>query len=141
MIGCGHKTKFHDNVKVTNKDSVRYVKFPYIGKENDIIKLINRIDSSECVYFGSVGIAGEESEVYDCYQRLLEIAPDSVWIKLSYNENPVLRLYAFEALKATKSPDLQKTKARLQRDKATVCYISADNRVIYSISSYVTDSK
>ena len=141
LIGCGHKPKPHARVKENDKETVRYPKFPYIATEGDIKKLVSRIDSSDCVYFGRIGFAGEESEVYDCYQRLLEIAPDSVWVSLSHNKNPVIRIYAFEALKAKKSPNLREVKVRLQKDRATVCYVSADNRVIYSVGFYVEDSK
>jgi hypothetical protein len=141
FIGCGHKPKPHARVKGIDKESIKYPKFPYIATEDDINKLISRIDRSDCVYFGRIGLAGEESEVYDCYQRLLEIAPDSVWVNLSQNKNPVIRIYAFEALKAKKSPNLREVKVRLQKDHATVCYVSADNRVIYSVGLYVEDSK
>jgi hypothetical protein len=141
LIGCNHKPKHHDTTKVIDKDTVRYLKFPYIRTESDIQKLIGRIDSSECVYFGGIGFTGEENEVYDCYQRLLEIAPDSVWVNLSHNKNPILRIYAFEALKNKKSPNLVDVKARLRKDQATVCYISGDNKVVYSVGFYVGNSK
>src|SRR5260221_1706859 len=35
------------------------------------------------------------------------------WTKLSYNKNPILRIYAFNALETTKSSHLQDVKDRL----------------------------
>lgn len=87
-----------------------------------------------CVYFGKIGYAGEENEVYDSYQRFLEIAPDSMWVKLSYNKNPILRIYAFDELDTRKSLCLQDVKKRLQKDEATVCHVFADTRMSYSVS-------
>lgn len=138
LIGCGHNPKLRNEIAVLYKDTVPFAKFPYIASECNIDRLVSRIDSSDCVYFGRIGYAGEESMVYDTYLRLLQIAPDSIWLRLSFSKNPVLRVYAFEALESQKSKYLQVVKNRLRKDKATICYVSADIRIIYSISSLVS---
>jgi len=141
FIGCGYKHDSHDQGKAIDTNTVRFVKFPYIATEMNIQKLVDRIDSSDCVYFGKIGFVGEENEIYDSYQRLLEIAPDSIWFNLSYNKNPVIRVYAFKALETKKSSHLQDVKGRLQEDKATVCYVAADTRTSFSISFFVSNAK
>ena len=138
VIGCGYRTKPQYKSKAIDKDTGRYAKFPYIATESNIQKLVSRVDSSDCVYFGRIGYTGEESEVYDSYQRLLEIAPDSIWVQLSYNNNPIIRIYAFKALQTKNRAFLKEVEYRLQKDKATFCYVSADTRTIYSVSSFVS---
>jgi len=141
FIACEHKPRPQNKAKSVGVDAGKFVQFPYIAKENSIQKLVGLIDSGDCVYFGRIGYNGEESEIYDCYQRLLEIASDSIWIKLTNDKNPVLRVYAFRALESKKSSRLQEVKDRLLKDKATVCYVSADTRIIVSVSSFVSTSK
>jgi hypothetical protein len=98
--------------------------------------LIDRIDNSDCVYFGGIGIAGD-SKIYDCYRTLLKIGPDSMWVNLSFNKNPIIRIYAFEALETRKSLHLQEARDRLKKDKATFCYVSDDVKASYSVCDYV----
>ena len=141
LIGSGCKSKYNHNVKTKDTAAPRYAKYPTIGSETDIQKLIGRIDSSDCVYIGGIGYAGEENEVYDCYQRLLEIAPDSIWSELSYNKNPILRTYAFKAFQDKKSLQLRDVKERLQKDEATICYVSGDVSATYPVSLFVSTAK
>ena len=141
LIGCGHKPKTPVKAKAIDRDAVRFAKFPSIARETDIQQLIGVINNSDCAYFGRIGYAGEENEVYDCYQRLLEIAPDSIWVKLSYNKNPILRIYASDALETRKSLYLRDVKKRLQKDTARFWHAAADMRMELSVGFFVSNSK
>jgi hypothetical protein len=141
LVACGGKVKNRHNISVPDNDTVKYAKYPRIAKENNIKVLVDRIDKSDCVYSGRVGYTLEESEIYDCFQRLLEIAPDSIWVQLSFHRNPVIRIYAFEALSTKKSSYFQAVKERLQKDTASFCYVAADIRTTYSIGSFVAVAK
>ena len=116
-------------------------KTPHIGREPKIQFLIDQIESSDCVYFGGIGLAGGESKIYDCYRTLLKIAPDSMWFNLSFSKNPIIRVYAFEALRTTRSLHLEVVKDRLKKDRATFCYVSDDVKASYSVRDYVAGSK
>lgn len=116
-------------------------KTQHIGREPNIQFLIDQIDNSDCVYFGGVGLAGENSKIYDCYRTLLKISPDSMWVNLSFNRNQIIRVYAFEALKKIKSLHLQEVRDRLKKDKATFCYVSDDVKAFFSVCDYVAGSK
>lgn len=138
LIGCSSNS--NQAMKIIKADSARFVKFLYIAKENNIQKLVTLIDRSDCVYIGGIGYTGDESEVYDSYQRLLEIAPDSLWVKLSFNKNPVLRVYALKALVTKNSSKLFEANDRLQKDKDTICYVAGDTRMSFSVSFFVSST-
>jgi hypothetical protein len=138
FFACGHKPGTRISVKPIYTNSIRFAIFPYVSIESNIQTLVSRIDKSDAVYFGGIGYTGTESEVYDCYQRLLEIAPDSTWDNLSHNKNPILRIYAFDALKTRNSDNLQGVKHRLQKDKATFRLVSGCTEFVWTVSSFVS---
>jgi len=141
LVACAGKAKNRHNISLPNSDTAKYSKYPHIAKENNIKDLVDRIDRSDCVYSKRVGYTLEESEIYDYYDRLLKIAPDSIWVQLSFHKNPVIRIYAFEALSAKKSSYLQVVKERLQKDTASFCYVAADIRTTLSVGAFVAGAK
>ena len=74
------------------------------GGDHEIEKLAFTLRTSGCAYFGGIEIEGSESRVFNAYKRLLKIAPDSLWVRLSYSDKPVVRFYALEALVQRNSP-------------------------------------
>jgi hypothetical protein len=112
-------------------------KYPWVARENDREALIAVMEGTDCAYFGGIGIAGEESEVYDCYKRLLAIAPDSMWLRLSHHTKPVVRMYAYRALQQKNSPDYGKVKRWLARDTATVCEQAGCTIMTFSLKEFI----
>ena len=106
-----------------------------------IRQLVSQLEYSPCVIIGGVGIEGKENTAAESYKKLLQVAPDSVWVRLSYSEKPVVRMYAFEALFSRNSPDLESVKTRLKADTATVCRVSGDVEMNLSIGSLVSGMK
>ncbi len=90
------------------------------------------------VIIGGRGFAGEETMADDCYERLLQIAPDSTWVRLSFSKKPVVRMYAFDALFYRNSPDLKGVKDRLRNDKAAVLSVSGCTEITASICFFVS---
>ncbi|GGB19872.1 hypothetical protein [Puia dinghuensis] len=117
LVGCGGKSAVSSRI---------------------IHQLVFDLEYSSCVIIGGVGITGKDNPAADAYKTLLRIAPDSVWVRLSYSEKPVVRMYAFEALLSKKSPDLERVKNRLKKDTATVCEIFGDVSMTSSIGELVS---
>lgn len=140
LIVCSCKAK-PDKMIIRDSGLLRHTKFPFIARETNVQKLVSQIDNSDCVYMGGIGFTGEENQIYDCYLRLLEIAPDSIWVELSYNKNPVIRIYSFKALKTRKSPRLPEVIGRLQMDTATFCYVSGDVSMPNSVGGFIENTK
>jgi hypothetical protein len=103
-----------------------------------IQELVFRLEHSSCVITGGVGITGAENSAAVAYQKLLRIAPDSVWLALSHSKKPVARMYAFRALHFKNSPDLDRVRSRLRNDTALVCEIADDVTITTSIGDFVS---
>ena len=99
---------------------------------------IIELEHSSRVITGGVGFTGKDNPTADAYKSLLQIAPDSVWVRLSHSEKPVVRMYAFEALYNKNSPDLEEVISRLKTDTAAVCEISGDMKTTSSIGQIVS---
>jgi hypothetical protein len=92
----------------------------------DTDDLISAIESSENIESKHIGIEGRKSYIYCCYEKLLETASDSLWVKLSYSKSPVMRYYAYKALFSRESTNLQSVRNRLIKDSSQVCYHTRD---------------
>lgn len=99
---------------------------------------IIQLDLSDRVITGGVGFTGKDNPTADAYKSLLQIAPDSVWVRLSYSEKAVVRMYAFEALHSKNSPELEEVTSRLKTDTAVVCEVSGDLEITTSIAQFVS---
>lgn len=84
------------------------------------------------------GITGKDNPTADAYKSLLSIASDSVWVRLSYSEKPVVRMYAFKALYSKNSTDLEEVTSRLKTDTVSVCDISDDFQLTAPIAKFVS---
>ena len=136
FIGCEIKSK--PLKELNNKTTQNILKYADIKTENNIQKLVSEIELSDCVYGNGVGMNGEENRVYDCYDRLLQIAPDSLWFNLSHNKSPVVRVYAYKTLLNKKDPKLPLVKNFLKKDTSTVCWSSNDINIKCSISYLIS---
>ena len=99
---------------------------------------VSVLEGSSAVITGGVGFTGQETPAGIAYKKLFLYAPDSVWIRLSYSENPVLRMYAYIALRNKKSPELGRVENRLKTDTAVVCKIDDDVTMTTSIGQFVS---
>ena len=86
--------------------------------------LISIIEASEYIEAKHIGFIGEKSKIYSCYEKLLEIASDSLWIELSYSKSPVMRCYAYQALLLKENINLPSIRNRLIKDTSSVCTYS-----------------
>ncbi len=66
---------------------------------------------------------------------------DSTWVRLSYDSNPVVRAYSYEALYVTNSKFILEVKKRLEKDIATVCFVNNDLQLSFSLGTYVSTLK
>ena len=116
--------KMHVNTMSINKiDSIRDWNF----RNRDYIdNLISMIESSKNIESEYIGYTGERSKVYICYKELLEIASDSLWVKLSYSKSVAMRYYAYEALLMKESTNLSSVRNRLLKDTTQVCFHTYD---------------
>jgi hypothetical protein len=103
-----------------------------------INELVFQLEYSSCVITGGAGFTGKVYPQADAYKTLLRVAPDSVWVRLSYSEKPVVRMYAFDALFSKNSPELEGVRSRLKNDKAAVCEVFDDVTVTSSIGDIVS---
>ena len=92
----------------------------------DINDMIFAIESSENIEREYIGIERRKSCIYSCYEKLLKIVSDSLWIKLSYSKNPVMRYYAYNALLTRKNDNISSIRNRLIKDRESVCVHTCD---------------
>jgi len=104
----------------------------------DAAGILKTIESSECAYYGRVGIAGKESIVYNFYRLLQDGLSDSSWLELSDSPSPNLRLYSLTALKNRKGPLYTVVKKKLSTDTAVVCVVSGCTSERISIKQYIS---
>ena len=91
---------------------------------NDLISTIESSKYIERKYVG--GWAARKSHIYDCYEKLLEIASDSLWVELSYSKSPVMKYYAYNALFSKGNINSLSIRNRLIGDTSSVCTHSCD---------------
>jgi len=119
MLFLWSSCKSHANKKSMN------MLFSNTNKTRTIFKINLGIEESDCVYIGGSGITGEEKYASVCYKKLLEIAPDTLWINLSKSKSGVAKYYAFTALFFKKNTQKNEVEKRLKEDTTTICVIKA----------------
>jgi hypothetical protein len=129
LIGCKHR-----NVR---SDSLSKTKFPEVERQKDINVLIRTIESSDALYGKAVGINGETNFVYSSFERLSRLASDSLWFKLSYSSSPVMRAYAYDALKSKNQLMALDVANRLKDDTTKIRWISSDMSITCSVNYYI----
>jgi hypothetical protein len=102
--------------------------------------LISAIESSENIESKHIGIEGRKSYIYNCYEKLLEVASDSLWTELSYSKSPVMRYYAYKALFSRESANLQSVRNRLVKDTAQVCYHTMDMTFTFTLEYLIKEN-
>ena len=139
LIGCNTNLKSRNSEDLNNKRSIQDTFKSYGVKKDSIIqKLVAQIENSNCVYIGGNSIAGEDNEVYICYQNLLEIASNSLWIKLSSSKSAVMRFYAYRILLEKKPKGFEAIKERLKKDTTNICWYLDDVHLNGSIGYFVS---
>ena len=112
----------------------------FIDTDINIDDLISAIESSERIESKHIGIEGSISHLYNNYEKLLEIASDSLLIKLSYSKSPVMRYYASKALLSNESPNFLSVRNRLLKDTTEVCYHTSDMFFYFTIGYLIKNN-
>lgn len=115
--------------------------FPDVAAEKKPEVLIRRIQSSDCMYTGRVGIEGKESIIYASFRRLDQLVSDSTWLTLTYDQSPVMRAYAYKALDHRNPQLAAGVYRRLENDTAKLCWKSNDMDLNCTIGYFVTNTK
>jgi hypothetical protein len=128
-----------NNMHGEKKVDSRMVKLANVYSDSENVgRLIEILERSDCYYGKRVGIEGKISDVYQAYEDLKENVSDSVWVKLSYSRSGVMRVYAYQALENNRS--LQKQlKKRLENDSTKVCFKISDMESIETIMEFISD--
>ena len=103
----------------------------------DINDLISAIESSENIEGEHIGMEGRKSYIFSCYEKLLEVASDSLWVKLSYSKSPVMKYYAYKALFSKENTNLQSVRDRLIKDTSQVCFHITDRILCSPFNSFI----
>jgi hypothetical protein len=69
--------------------------FPLTTNTDNLIQNLNTYTDLEGAY---LGIGGQRSASYLYYEQLLKIADDSTFLRLTYHENPKMRVYGMWGL-------------------------------------------
>jgi hypothetical protein len=95
--------------------------FPDVMLEKNINTLIKGLISKNCVYGKAVGFGGVYTKEYACFERLNELLNDKEMFALIDHLNPVVRIYAYNALKIDGSNYVAEANLKLKNDKTKVC--------------------
>lgn len=104
----------------------------------DAAGILKTIESSDCAYYGRIGIAGQESIVFNFYCILKDGLSDSSWLELSDSPSPNVRLYSLSALRDRNSPLFAEVKKKLSTDTAVICVVSGCTSERISIKQYIS---
>ena len=122
-----------DTIDMNEIDSNSIDKWTFLKVDD----LISAIESSENIESKYIGFEGRKSYIYSCYEKLLEVASDSLWVKLSYSKSPVMRYYACMALLSNKSANFISVKNRLLKDTTEVCYHAMDVTICITLGERI----
>lgn len=111
-------------------------RFPDIQNQNDLSKIVKELEKADCVNEDGVGFAGEYTRTYALFERMKQLATEIQLSSFLTNKNPVVRVYAFRALKDLKYPSAGRAKEALDRDTAQVCWFTGCNKVTIAVSSF-----
>lgn len=138
LAGC---TEHQSQKGLAGKRPSYITEFPAIAAEKKPEVLIRRIQSSDCMYTGRVGIEGKENIIYASFRRLDQLVSDSTWLTLTYDQNAVMRAYAYKALEHRNPRLAEGVYQRLKSDTAKFCWISNDMELNCTIGFFVTNTK
>lgn len=119
-------------------DDIGYAEI--VGKM-DVKMLISIVDSSNCMYSRGIGIEGKENITFAAFDRLNQLASDSLLLQLSYSSNPVMRAYSYNALRYRNRVLASSVKKRLKNDTARLCWITNDMDLTCTISFFVSNTE
>lgn len=84
-----------------------------------------------------IGYGGGESDSYKYFQQLKNYAPDSTLLRLTYHNNPKMRVYGMWALTERNRKLAKQQLYRFINDRSMVVYQSGCLGLSYSVSSLV----
>lgn len=111
--------------------------FPQIQKNKNIDSLIIRIIKTDCVYERHIGLGGNYSEQYARFERLMEILTNKEMFELTKHYNPIVRAYAFKALKIDNSRYMEMAKNELENDTTRICTMGGCIMSTEKISEFI----
>jgi len=115
--------------------------FPKLQKTKNIDSLINEIKKGDYVFEKFIGLGGAYSEQYARFERLTQLLNSKKLFDLIKSENPIVRVYAYKALKIKKSRYLKQAEQILKKDTATFSHGSGCLLGDYSVSEYIELNK
>lgn len=135
LIHCSPVKKSTLNTESKPKDSLgistnenkivrNLSKFPDIRDQNNLSIILKELQNAECVNENGIGFAGEYTRTYALFERMKQLATESQLNTFLQNKNPVVRVYAFRALKDLKFSSANKAKQMLDNDTTSVCWFS-----------------
>src|SRR5258708_7724127 len=79
-------------------------RFPDIKNQNNLTKIVKELERADCVNENGIGFAAEYTRTYALFERMAQLATENQLLSFVKNNNPVVRVYAFRALKDMKYP-------------------------------------
>jgi hypothetical protein len=116
-------------VAQANQSNDDLARFPLIADETDPMKLVRGIVMEDCVVESAVGIAGAYTIQYARYERLCEIAGDSLLIQLTKHENNAVKVYAYRCLRHKSPLVANLVKRELESKPSKVCWFTGCTKV------------
>lgn len=135
LIHCSPSKKSIVNPEVSKQDSVitspnenstirNISKFPDIKNQNNLSVIMKELNNAECVNENGIGFAGEYTRTFALFERMKQLATETQLNSFLKHKNPVVRVYAFRALKDLKYLSANKAKQLLDSDSTSVCWFS-----------------
>lgn len=139
ILICSSDCGISHDKKALNKKNDTQSKSQDSKFQKNTSSLIEEIESSNCVYGKYTGIDGKTSDTYESYERLLDILPDSMWIRLTFSKSPSMRVYAYQALQLKQNSELYGVEKRLSTDTSTVCWKKSDITIECSVGYLIAN--
>lgn len=118
--------------------AVNYLpKHKALANQSSVNVLIQGIETAGFFDGNTTFINWGEGYAYNCYERLLEVAPDTTWLRLGSSTNPVTRYYACRALYQKHSPYAKALQQKLLKDSTLLGMQSCDLQLTLPLSYFV----
>ncbi len=135
LVSCSPLKKSSVNTEVKSKDSAAFSskenkivrnisQFPDIKNQNNLSVIMKELNNAECVNENGIGFSGEYTRTFALFERMKQLATETQLNSFLKYKNPVVRVYAFRALKDLKYLSANKAKQLLDSDSTSVCWFS-----------------
>lgn len=127
-LGCSNRNET-SLAEETSKEEIgasdNYHEHPLHDYFEDCVQTIIKSETIDDKYI----LLNETTPLYHCYESLEPILPDSVWVDYTQHQSPVMRYYAFQALKKRNYDKISDIKMRLLQDTTRVTYRSGCSEI------------